>query len=39
MSPPSQLIVGNWKMHTLRAEAERLAQEVRDGASAVAAQC
>lgn len=38
MSPPSQLIVGNWKMHTLRAEAERLAQEVRDGASAVAAQ-
>ena len=36
--PPSQLIVGNWKMHTLRAEAERLAQEVRDGASAVAAQ-
>ena len=38
MAPTPQLIVGNWKMHTLRADAERLAQEVRDGASAVAAQ-
>jgi triosephosphate isomerase (TIM) len=27
-----QLIAGNWKMHTLRAEAEALARAVRDGA-------
>ena len=33
-----QLIAGNWKMHTLRAEAERLAREVRDGARGIAAE-
>ena len=33
-----QLIAGNWKMHTLRAEAERLARGVRDGAADIAAE-
>ena len=28
----SQLIAGNWKMHTLRSEAEALAHAIRDGA-------
>lgn len=33
-----KLIAGNWKMHTLRSEAENLAQEVRDGAAGIPAQ-